>query len=82
LQGYRATFPQIAGMLSPEQRSKWQELREGHRSERGGPGLTRSLEMKRSPIDDTIGDLFKRFTQSFVVRVYEPVRVLRPMRMP
>ena len=29
--------------------------------------------MKRFPSDDTIGNLFKRFTQGMVVRFYEPL---------
>jgi len=31
------------------------------------------LGMKRFPSDDTIGNLFKRFTQGMVVRFYEPL---------
>ena len=40
---------------------------------RADRALDALLGMKRFPIDDTIRNLFKRFTQGMVVRFYEPL---------
>ena len=40
------------------------------------------LGMKRFPTDDTIRNLFKRFTQGMVVRMYEPLWAWQLARLP
>ena len=49
---------------------------------RGDGALHALLGMERFPTDDTIRNLFKRFTQGMVVRMYEPLWAWQLARLP